>query len=127
MNNLYNMNDTFVNRLRTANPRYTPREIALFIYYGRTPPQLPTKKQCPAGLRRRVMAAFKRCEYCGGPSPSTYLTVDRVIPGAVGGRYEAGNVTAACCACNSSRPHRNFVGPVRTLQIMEGGYVSTRS
>jgi hypothetical protein len=125
---LYN-NDSFVNRLSTANPRgkvYTPREIALFIYYGRTPSQLPTKRQCPTGLRRRVLASFKGCEYCGKRN-GVFLTVDRVIPGAAGGRYEAGNVTAACGTCNSYKRHLGFIGPVRTLQIMEGGYVSTRS
>ena len=76
------------------------------------------EKKCPTGLRRRVQEAFERCEYCGlaGEQP---LTVDRIVPGAAGGRYVSSNVTGACWHCNVAKGASEFVGPVRSLFTVE--------
>jgi 5-methylcytosine-specific restriction endonuclease McrA len=87
----------------------------------------PKSHQCSPKRRGRVFDAFQDvCQYCGvvavrvPPSFVKYaginiLTVDRIIPGARGGRYRDDNVTAACLRCNSSKRTRDFIGPVRRL------------
>jgi hypothetical protein len=118
---LYN-NGTFVNRI----PARDQQAVLL-----RHPPVKKRKAKCPRGLRRRVFAAFSICEYCGADPHArsaigtvSWPTVDRIVAGS---RYEPGSVTMACLLCNSLKGTSEFIGPVRTLQIMEGGYVSTRS
>jgi hypothetical protein len=43
------------------------------------------------------------CRYCGGSAPDAKLTVDHVIPVALGGSDEPSNLVAACDACNSGK------------------------
>ena len=119
---LYNDTGSSVNRMPTRN------EQPVLL---RDLPVKKRKAKCPRGLRRRVFAAFGTCEYCGAdPHASSALgtvswpTVDRIV---AGGKYEPGNVTMACLLCNSLKGTSEFIGPVRTLQTMEAGYVSTRS
>ncbi|EPQ31677.1 uncharacterized protein PFL1_01010 [Pseudozyma flocculosa PF-1] len=63
------------------------------------------------------------CKYCGavlclyGPTPlaSTswcYVSIDRVVPGVDGGRYEAHNIAVVCRACQMTK----FSHPVGTFQ-----------
>ena len=104
------------------------RRIVRFIVdleEGRIPnpypptPRKPTKKKCPKSLRRRVFAAFARCEYCGRQPEGDGVrkpSVDRI---AARGPYAADNVTMACLLCNSAKADKEFIGPVRTLEIME--------
>jgi hypothetical protein len=136
---LYPMDSGSVNRPSTTRPTDGPvwavQRIArdyLHIEEGLRPsyPAKRSKKKCPKGLRKRVFKAFKTCEYCGG-NPHvrgggrvSWPTVDRI---AASGNYEPSNVTLACLLCNSLKGTSEFIGPVRTLQIMEGGHVSTRS
>lgn len=79
-----------------------------------------------SAFKVRVRNAFgHRCEYCGRAEPANptiqqIMNVDRIMPGAEGGRYVPANVTCACRSCNSQkRDRREFCGPVRTLAIME--------
>lgn len=79
-----------------------------------------------SAFKERVRLAFDRvCEYCGAAEPpdptiQQIMNVDRIVPGAHGGRYLPINVTCACRSCNSKKRDRlSFCGPVRTLAIME--------
>lgn len=43
-----------------------------------------------------------RCFRCGLLLDESTLTIDRIIPGAHGGKYVRNNIRPACLACNSS-------------------------
>lgn len=43
------------------------------------------------------------CRYCGATAPATTLTVDHVLPKALGGTDEATNLVAACYPCNAGK------------------------
>lgn len=89
-------------------------------------PSLPPWEATRA-LRARATVAFARkCEYCGsqvsyrhGTYNANVETLDRIIPGAKGGEYVASNVTLACLRCNQKKSKSDFIGPVRSLAIME--------
>lgn len=78
-------------------------------------------------LRMRVMAAFDyRCEYCGHHEPDAIMfgkwslwQVDRIVPGCRGGAYAPDNVTLACRRCNQAKQARDYIGPVRSLAVLE--------
>lgn len=57
-----------------------------------------------------------RCRYCGGQAPDVTLTVDHVVPVALGGSDDPGNLVAACRDCNagksSSSPEASVVADV---------------
>ena len=50
-------------------------------------------------LRRDEFA----CRYCGAKAPDVSLTVDHVIPAALGGSDEPNNLVAACSDCNGGK------------------------
>lgn len=52
------------------------------------------------------------CRYCGSRAPDVSLTVDHVIPVALGGGDEPSNLVAACSGCNSGKAS---VGPESPL------------
>lgn len=43
------------------------------------------------------------CRYCGAAAPDAHLTVDHVIPKALGGGDEPANLVTACQPCNSGK------------------------
>lgn len=43
------------------------------------------------------------CRYCGGAAPDVQLTVDHVVPVALGGTDEPSNLVTACRDCNSGK------------------------
>ncbi len=43
------------------------------------------------------------CRYCGDKAPDVALTVDHVIPTALGGNDDPSNLVAACRDCNSGK------------------------
>lgn len=43
------------------------------------------------------------CQYCGGIAPDYVLTVDHVVPVALGGSDDPGNLVAACKDCNAGK------------------------
>ncbi|WP_280448416.1 HNH endonuclease [Nocardia brasiliensis] len=43
------------------------------------------------------------CRYCGGSTPEVTLTVDHVIPVALGGGDDPSNLVAACKDCNAGK------------------------
>ncbi|GIW42139.1 MAG: hypothetical protein KatS3mg076_2716 [Candidatus Binatia bacterium] len=54
--------------------------------------------------KRRL--AERRCHYCGREFPPHELTMDHVVPLALGGRSTKGNVVPACKACNTAKRAR---------------------
>lgn len=54
-----------------------------------------------------------KCAHCGDPLTAATLTVDRIVPGAEGGRYVRGNIQPACSTCNSSQG--GFLGNQRKV------------
>ena len=43
------------------------------------------------------------CRYCGATAPEARLTVDHVVPTALGGTDEPSNLVTACSDCNSGK------------------------
>ena len=43
------------------------------------------------------------CRYCGATAPDVALTVDHVVPTALGGTDEPTNLVTACAPCNSGK------------------------
>lgn len=43
------------------------------------------------------------CRYCGGTAPDVRLTVDHVLPVALGGSDDPSNLVAACQDCNAGK------------------------
>lgn len=43
------------------------------------------------------------CRYCGRSAPEVKLTVDHVVPEALGGSDDPANLVAACADCNSGK------------------------
>lgn len=52
------------------------------------------------------------CRYCGGAAPDVVLTVDHVIPVALGGSDDPSNLVAACRDCNSGKTSTSPDGPL---------------
>jgi hypothetical protein len=44
-----------------------------------------------------------QCRYCGASAPDVKMTVDHVIPVALGGGDEPSNLVAACADCNAGK------------------------
>ncbi len=51
--------------------------------------------------KRRL--AKGRCHYCGTSTPAHALTMDHVVPLALGGRTTKGNVVPCCKTCNNNK------------------------
>lgn len=43
------------------------------------------------------------CRYCGATAPDVKLTIDHVVPTALGGSDEPSNLATACADCNNSK------------------------
>jgi len=43
------------------------------------------------------------CRYCGAKAPDTTITIDHVIPVALGGQDEPSNLVTACTSCNAGK------------------------
>lgn len=52
------------------------------------------------------------CRYCGASAPDAPLTVDHVVPTALGGSDEASNLVTACRDCNSGKSSTSPDAPV---------------
>lgn len=47
------------------------------------------------------------CRYCGSSAPDVKLTVDHVVPTALGGSDDPTNLVAACADCNAGKSSSN--------------------
>jgi hypothetical protein len=61
---------------------------------------MPVSKRLRFEVLRRDNHA---CRYCGASAPGAVLTVDHVIPVALGGTDEPANLVTACSECNSGK------------------------
>lgn len=52
------------------------------------------------------------CRYCGSKAPDVELEVDHVLPVALGGGDEAGNLVAACAGCNAGKASSSPDAPI---------------
>jgi hypothetical protein len=52
------------------------------------------------------------CRYCGAAAPDVKLTVDHVLPEALGGSDEASNLVTACDSCNSGKTSTSPDSPI---------------
>lgn len=52
------------------------------------------------------------CRYCGACAPDVILTVDHVLPTALGGGDEPGNLATACKDCNAGKAASNPDAPL---------------
>jgi len=43
------------------------------------------------------------CQYCGASVPPKELTMDHIVPLAMGGSSSKGNIAACCKACNNKK------------------------
>lgn len=58
----------------------------------------------PKRLRFEVLRRDNyACRYCGQVAPNVKLTIDHVVPVALGGPDEAGNLVTACEPCNTGK------------------------
>jgi hypothetical protein len=69
------------------------------------------------------------CRYCGQAAPKVPLTVDHVIPEALGGTTTAGNLVTACQDCNSGKtstaPDGPLVDDVQQIDLQWGRAIRT--
>lgn len=52
------------------------------------------------------------CRYCGAAAPDVKLTVDHVVPVALGGSDEPTNLVTACADCNSGKSSTSPDAPI---------------
>ena len=52
------------------------------------------------------------CRYCGATAPDVKLTIDHVVPVALGGTDEASNLVTACADCNGGKTSSSPDGPI---------------
>lgn len=74
---------------------------------------MPVSKRLRYEVLRRDDYA---CRYCGAKAPDVALTVDHVVPEALGGQGDPGNLVTACADCNAGKssmaPDQPIVGNV---------------
>lgn len=72
----------------------------------------PLTDDHPSGERRPIAKRLRyevlrrdnhTCRYCGAKAPDATLTVDHVMPVALGGDNEPGNLVTACADCNAGK------------------------
>lgn len=52
------------------------------------------------------------CRYCGATAPDVALTVDHVVPSALGGDDKPANLVTACAPCNSGKSATSPDAPI---------------
>ena len=79
----------------------------------------------PGVTRAVLMVNGHRCQYCGKPA----TTADHIVPSHLGGRSNAGNLTAACRSCNSSKGAKRLLPEhemrLKTRAAVMAGLVAT--
>jgi len=63
-----------------------------------------SRKSVPKHLRFEILRRDNHaCRYCGAVAPDVKLTVDHVVPIALGGSNEPANLVTACADCNNGK------------------------
>lgn len=64
----------------------------------------PRRKPLSRSLRFQILRRDNHaCRYCGATAPDVKLTVDHVVPVALGGSDDPTNLVAACQGCNAGK------------------------
>src|SRR5690242_2374425 len=67
----------------------------------------------PKRLRYEILRRDNHaCRYCGAAAPDVKLTVDHVVPVALGGTDEPSNLVTACEPCNTGKSASTPDAPV---------------
>ena len=76
------------------------------------------RSRIPRAIRDKVLSrdGFK-CQYCGDVFPADQLTIDHLIPLAMGGPDEVTNYISACGPCNSRKGHLALHEFAATLKL----------
>jgi 5-methylcytosine-specific restriction endonuclease McrA len=88
------------NRLFVRTPRYTvlvPRVIRLMTY------DKPPKHNIKFNRKNILARDNNTCQYCGKRYPSSFLSIDHVVPKSRGGVSAWNNVVTACHICNTRK------------------------
>lgn len=69
---------------------------------------MPPKASPPLAVSKRLrMEIFRRdnhtCRYCGAKAPNAEITIDHVVPTALGGSDDPSNLVTACADCNNGK------------------------
>lgn len=73
----------------------------------------PRRKAISKRLRFEVLKRDgHRCRYCGATAEDAKLTVDHVMPIALGGNDEPSNLVTACAPCNAGKSSANPDDPL---------------
>lgn len=71
------------------------------------------QKQISKRLRYEVLRRDNHaCRYCGATAPDVKLTIDHVVPVALGGSNEPSNLAAACMDCNGGKSSSSPDAPI---------------
>lgn len=86
-------------------------------------PDEPRQKPIPRRLRFEILRRDNyTCRYCGASAPDATLTVDHVIPRALGGADDPTNLVTACRDCNSGKastsPDEHIVADVDAAAML---------
>lgn len=90
----------------------TGLESARAQYYPAQGCRIRLSGGCLMAISKRLRYEILRrdnhtCRYCGSSSPQVKLTVDHVLPSALGGSDKPENLVAACSDCNAGKAASN--------------------
>jgi len=87
--------------IKTPNSLYKlPAVVRLFGSFKRP------RKRIRFNRRNIIRRDRNCCQYCGNVFPPTKLTLDHVIPRALGGKTEWENIVCACSICNAKKSNK---------------------
>lgn len=116
---------TTQNEARTGSEavRASSREVEAPRMSDDTASVNPARKPISRRLRFEILRRDNyTCRYCGASSLDAALTVDHVIPTALGGGDEPSNLTTACRDCNagkaSTSPDEHIVDDVDGMALV---------
>ena len=83
----------------------------------RTVSRIGTGRQHVTQISKRLRYEILRrdnhsCRYCGATAPTARLTIDHVVPVALGGTDDPANLVAACADCNNGKSASNPDAPL---------------
>src|SRR5438045_4098958 len=89
------------------HPARRPRRRARRVHRGSATPRQGKDnggRMISKRLRYEILRRDNHaCRYCGATAPDTPLTVDHVVPTALGGGDDPTNLVTACADCNGGK------------------------
>jgi len=90
-------------KVHTANYAIALPEIIVLTMYDRLP-----QRDVKYSRENVFMRDKNKCQYCGTHHPNKELTIDHVIPKALGGKSIWSNVVACCKTCNGRKADKRM-------------------